>query len=47
MHSQILARGFDHITFRHILRNQNHVDDYIANQILDWHTSHIYHHPDT
>jgi len=44
LHAQRLSRGFDHITFIHIPRNKNHIVNNIANQILDWHASHIYHH---
>ena len=35
-----LERSFETITYRHIPRKHNIVDDSLANYILDWHISH-------
>ena len=39
-----LSRQFDYITFTHVPRSQNQIDDCIANNILNWNASQINHH---
>ena len=39
----LLVREFETITFNHVHRSQNNYVDSIANKILDWHLSHVYH----
>ena len=38
-----LVHEFETITFSHVPIAQNHYVDTIANNILDWHLSHVYH----
>ena len=40
---KLLVRVFETITFNHVPRAQNHYVHTIANNILDWHLSHVYH----
>ena len=37
----LLERIFDYITYFHVPRRLNQITDTLANQILDWHLSHI------
>lgn len=53
VHNQVLFRKYLHvklstcefktITFSHVPRAKNNYVDTIANNILDWHLSHVYH----
>ena len=38
---RLLERNFDYITYFHVPRRLNQITDTLANQILDWHLSHI------
>jgi hypothetical protein len=38
---RILERSIDYITYFHVPRRLNQATDTLANQILDWHLSHI------
>ena len=38
---RLLERSFDYITYFHVPRRLNQVTDTLANQILDWHLTHI------
>jgi ribonuclease HI len=38
---RLLERSFDYITYIHVPRRFNHLTDTLANQVLDWHVSHI------
>ena len=37
----LLERSFDYITYFHVPRRLNQIKDTLANQILDWHLTHI------
>jgi ribonuclease HI len=37
---KLLLQNFESITFTHISRNHNQMEDHIANQVLDWNLSH-------
>ena len=40
---KLLVREFETITFSHVPRVKNNYLDTIANNILDWNLSHVYH----
>ena len=43
LHVKMLVREFQTIIFSQVPRAQNNYVDTIANNILDWHLSHVYH----